>query len=289
MPGLGRRAGLPPLLALLLALAATPAAADPAGAAAGPRVMSLNLCTDQLALQLLPRARIVSVSDLAADPAYSVVAEQAEGLPVNHARAEEVLARDPDIVLAGKYAHDRRGTLGLLRRLGYRVVEVGPPRDLADVRRQIRRVAEAVGAHARGAALIDRLNARLAAARRQAAGPEITAAIYQPNGITVGPGDLPDAVLQAAGLTNLAARLGLRGLVPLPLERLVMAEPDVLVLQTRRRMGPSLATRLLRHPALAGLRRQATVVRVPAPLWSCPGPQIADAITRLAAARREAR
>lgn len=286
MPRLGRRAGLTALPALLLLFAADPAAA---GSSGGPRVMSLNLCTDQLALQLLPRARIASVSDLAADPAYSTVAEQAAGLPVNHARAEEVLARDPDIVLAGKYAHDRRGTLRLLRRLDYRVVEVAPPRSLADVRRQIRRVARAVGAEARGAALIARLDARLAAARPRDPQTEVTAAIYQPNGITVGPGDLPHAVLKAAGLTNLAARFGLRGLVPLPLERLVAARPDVLVLQTRRSDAPALATRLLRHPALAGLRRHATVVRIPAPLWSCPGPQVADAVARLAAARREAR
>ncbi|NIQ93173.1 MAG: ABC transporter substrate-binding protein, partial [Desulfuromonadales bacterium] len=52
--------------------------------------VSLNLCADQLVLQLLERRRIASISFVGADPLYSPVAEEAAGIPLNHGQAEEV-------------------------------------------------------------------------------------------------------------------------------------------------------------------------------------------------------
>jgi len=274
---------LAPLLLLLAAGAGTAASgARPA------RVVSMNVCTDQLAVQLLERDRIASISFLGADPRYSAVAGKVAAIPVNHGHAEEVLRHDPDLVLAGTYTS--RPTVALLRRLGHRVVEVPPPRDIPAVRSQIRKVAEALGVPERGEALIAKLNAALRAASpasEQARRP--TAAIYEANGITVGRGQLAHAALEAAGLRNLGAALGLRGPAPLPLERLVVERPDVLILQMEDDAPPSQATELLHHPALKALRARTKVVVIPRPLWSCGGPQLAEAVARLAAARRELR
>ncbi len=273
------------VLALLL-LAAGPGTAASGGRPA--RVVSMNVCTDQLVVQLLERSRIASISFLGADPRYSAVADKVAGIPVNHGHAEEVLRHDPDLVLAGTYTS--RPTVGLLRRLGYRVVEVPPPQDLAAVRAQIRKVAEALGVPGRGEGLIAKLEAALRAASpasEQTQRP--TAAIYEANGITVGRGQLAHAALQAAGLRNLGAELGLHGPAPLPLEKLVVAQPDILVLQMEEDAPPSQATELLRHPALKGLRTRVHAVVIPRALWSCGGPQLAEAVARLAAARREVR
>jgi len=266
---------------LVLALAdAQPVAARPSS------VVSLNICTDQLAIQLLEPSRIASVSFLAADPHYSVVADKAERFHLNRGRAEAILRLDPDLVLAGTFTS--RATVRLLRRLGYDVVEVPPPSDLAAARAQIRTVARALGVPERGERLIARIDARLARLGPDADGRRPTAAVYQANGITPGRGELAHAVLRAAGLTNLAAQRGLRNLAPLPLEALVTAAPDVLVFVTRRDAPPSQATRLLRHPALAGLKRRAAVAVVPPALWNCGGPQLARAVARLAQARERA-
>ena len=52
------------------------------------RIVSLNLCTDQLLLTLGLRSRIVSLTFLAADPSASAMAEAARGIATNRGRAE---------------------------------------------------------------------------------------------------------------------------------------------------------------------------------------------------------
>src|SRR3954464_3322174 len=73
---------------------------ETAAAAAPPqRIVSMNLCTDQMALLLAGPQRIVSISFLGADAAESPLAGMARGIAVNHGLAEEVIAVKPDIVL----------------------------------------------------------------------------------------------------------------------------------------------------------------------------------------------
>ena len=64
------------------------------------RIVSINLCSDQLLLQLVGHKRIASVTYLAADPTISYSANRAVGLVKNHGLAEEVVALNPDLILA---------------------------------------------------------------------------------------------------------------------------------------------------------------------------------------------
>jgi hypothetical protein len=64
-----------------------------AGAASGEapaRVVSINLCTDQLAMLVAAPGQLVSVSRLAADPRASNLADGAAKLPLNSGAAEQV-------------------------------------------------------------------------------------------------------------------------------------------------------------------------------------------------------
>jgi iron complex transport system substrate-binding protein len=72
--------------------------------AAPQRVMSLNVCTDQLAMQLAAPGQLVSVSFLASDPDMSAMAEEAKQYPKNRGMAEEVFLRHPDLVVTGTYS-----------------------------------------------------------------------------------------------------------------------------------------------------------------------------------------
>jgi iron complex transport system substrate-binding protein len=261
-----------------LSVAAAPALAAPA------RVVSIHLCADQLVVALADRVQIASVSWHAADPAQSFVADRAADLPQNYGRAEEVLALHPDLVLAGAYSG--RETKALLRRLGVTVIDLDLPRSFADIRRQTLAVADALGHPERGRTLTAEMDAKLAEAQRAVGGlPAAAAILLQPGGVTMGRGFLEDEILRAAGLDNVATRLGIVGQGTVSMERLIAAKPNLIVLGLEPDAPPSLSSRMITNPALTRATG-ARIVSLPPILWTCGGWFTADAVDRLADARR---
>lgn len=218
------------------------------------RVVSINLCTDQLAMLMAAEGQLHSVSHLAGDPASSVLATQARRYQVNHGLAEEIVLMRPDLVLAGTFT--TRAPVELLRRLGFRVEEFAPATSFDDVRADIARMGELLGRRERAAELIAELDAGLAALAAGAS-PGLTVALYYANSYTSGRGTLADAVVEAAGLTNLAVTLGLNGTARLSLELLVLAMPDLVAGGDLGYGAPALAQQNFSHPAYAALVGQA--------------------------------
>ncbi len=247
------------ILAIVVALSATPAPA-------AERVVSLNLCSDQMLVLLAPE-QVAALSPLARDPALSFVAARAAALPVVRGSAEAVLRLHPDLVLAGAYG--AQTTLALLEQEGVAVWRLEMPQDFAAIRAQTTRLAARLGVPGRGAALIAAMDATLRSVRPPT--QRITAVAWEPRGYTAGPGSLMDAVLRAAGLTNAADgnRLGLEALLRHP--------PDLLVVPLAPEY-PSLATEMLGSAAVAAIPRQA----LPTPLTICAGPFTAQAVAMLA-------
>jgi iron complex transport system substrate-binding protein len=116
-------------------------------------------------------------------------------------------------------------------------------------------------------------------------GPRPLAVVYAANGYTHGQGSLVDAALEVAGFENLAARLGLTGVAQLPLEALLVAAPDVLILGVASEAWPALAGQILDHPALDDAFPESVRMILPESLWNCGTPVITDAIRRLARLR----
>jgi hypothetical protein len=81
-----------------------PAAAQTLPADKPARIVSLNMCTDDLLLRLADPARIASVTWLSRAQRGSNVADIAARLPVNHGLAEEIIPLDPDLVIAGTFS-----------------------------------------------------------------------------------------------------------------------------------------------------------------------------------------
>ena len=102
------------------------------------RVVSLNLCTDQMLVLLSPDS-VVALSKLARDPALSVVAEAASRFATVRPDAEAVLALHPGLVLAGAYG--AQTLLTVLRGRGVRVVQVDDPADFAGVAAEVTELA----------------------------------------------------------------------------------------------------------------------------------------------------
>lgn len=264
-------------IAALASVLASAALAD-----APRRIVSTNVCADQLALALAGRERVVSVSRLAIEPQISNYADLARGIAVNNARAEEIIELRPDLVLGDVYtgAHANR----IAATLGVRVHVIGAGMSLDDVRGIIRGVADAVGERARGVAMIAEMDGRIARARALP-GAAVDALVYEPNGVTSGNGTLTHDVLLTAGLRNLAPTLMPGSYGSVPLESVIAAAPRLLVLDDAYVGSSSRAQSILRHPAFRSLERRSVLYAMPSRLWICPGPWVGEAVERLALER----
>jgi iron complex transport system substrate-binding protein len=267
------------MLLLLTVLALGAGTAALAAEDAPRRIVSLNLCTDQLLVELVAPERIAGVSVLGSDRSLSASAAALDRFPKLSGSAEEVLALKPDLVIAGEYTTG--ATVELLRRLGQKVLIVPLATDFEGMRQTLRLIAKAVGETARGEDIIADFDARLRSARSTVPSRP-TAIAYQVNSLVSGPQSLLDAALEAAGYRNLARDLKLGPAGRLPLEQLVTTPPDLVVLANAPSDFQTVLADNLRHPALADLLRRRPNVHLPMPYWMCATPKLADAVEILA-------
>jgi iron complex transport system substrate-binding protein len=261
------------LLALLITAALTAAG----HARDASRVVSINLCTDQLAMVLAQPGQLASVSFLAADANSSALANEARAYPLNYGSAEEIFAFKPTLVLAGTYT--TRATIALLKRLGIAVEEFAPETSLADVRGNILRMGALLGREEQAAALAKALDSSVPEARSAPTAGK-TAVIYMFGGYTPGANSLAGDVVRAAGYT-LANRAGGK----VPLETLLLNPPHTLILGSAASAAPVAGDALFRHPALKAVASSAEVIPVPDRYWQCGGPWTAQALKLLSRPR----
>jgi len=269
------------IAALLLAVspALSAALANPPA-----RVMSLNVCTDQLAMLLAKPGQLISVSELAADPGLSFHFDLAAGYDKNRGLAEEVLLAKPDVVVTGAYS--LHNTTPLLRRLDYRIEEFVYDPTLQSIPADIRRMGAIVGNGAEAEKLAAAFETNLAAIEADRCGAAPTALAYDQNGIAMGSGSLVDSAMQAAGLRNLAAELGYAGMAPFPLELLVEHRPQIIILPEPLADTPALADLIATHRAIQALGGEVLRIHLPRGSASCSGPFVIEAVKVLAAARK---
>ena len=244
-------------------------------------VVSINLCADQLLVLLAERDVLRSVTFLSSRPSLSFVADRVRDIAPNHGEAEEVLAMQPDLVVAGRFA--ARPAVRMLRRLGITVLDLPIPEAFDEIRGQIVSLSNVLGVRARGDDIIEEMDRRLANIEiRQ--GPPPRALVLGARGFTSGAGTLVDEVLAAAGIQNIASDLGIRGYGKVELEEVVAAKPDVIIFNQSKDEAPSLASEALTHPALNQFGGQ--IIHMEPALWTCGGPYTVDAVEFLAAAVR---
>lgn len=270
----------------LLSIALAGAMASASLAADRPaRIVSLNMCTDELVLRLADPERVASVTWLSQDPRNANMAEVARRIPANHGLAEEVLAFRPDLVVAGAYT--TRATVSLLGRVGVTVREFGVPRNLAEMKAQIVEMAEVLGEPARGQALLAEIEQRLQALAARRIDRPLRAIVLRPSGFTVGRGSLVDEILTRAGLVNIAAELGVESYGQIALETVALGRAELLILNETPDGPPSLAHEILHHPVIDRLGDRLKLAALPSRLWTCAGPSVLDAIELLVRAVEE--
>lgn len=275
---------------MLAAIAVALGSMAPAVSADGPpkRIVSFNLCADQLLLALADPAQIAGLSPYAVNPLLSVMTEKAAAFPRLDWDAESVVNLAPDLVLGGP---SHRPIHAMLSAMGIRVVDVALIRNIADARRQAIEVGKLVGHPERGEALarqIEQAEMRLAA---MAINPPLTALVIQREGYREGPASLASGMLSIAGLRPpdrtapgaggfMAAEQG--GFVSL--EHLLTNGPDVLVLQDPPREARDQGALFITHPALLTRYGPNRRIDLPERYTLCGGPPLLQGLDYLARA-----
>ncbi|EGP09788.1 vitamin B12 ABC transporter, B12-binding component [Bradyrhizobiaceae bacterium SG-6C] len=277
-------AGLFAAIVAALGVAAQPARAD------GPpkRIVSFNLCADQLLLALADPGQIAGLSPYAVNPLLSVTTDKAAPFPRLDWDAESVVNLAPDLVLGGP---SHRPIHAMLSAMGIRVVDVALIRNLADARRQAIEVGKLIGHPARGEALarqIDQAEMRLAAVAMK---PPLTALVIQREGYREGPASLASAMLSIAGLRPPdRATSGAGGFMAaeqggfISLEHLLTSGPDVLVLQDPPRQARDQGALFITHPALLTRYGPNRRIDLPERYTLCGGPPLIEGLDYLAKA-----
>ncbi len=248
------------------------------------RVVSMNVCTDQLAMLVAAKWQLHSVSYLASDPNTSVLAAEAGSLVVNHGLAEEVFLMHPDLVLAGTYT--TRTTVAMLRRLGIKVEEFEPDSSIANIRDSMLRMGNVLQQQERAAELVAELDSDMTdLANAPVSGK--TVATYYTNGYISGTGTLVDEIIRLSGLTNIADRLGLTSTSRLPLELLLLTQPDLVVGGSENYNAPALAQEVLVHPAFRAIAGPGKWVPMPSKYTICGAPFTLEAARLLGTTARK--
>lgn len=252
-------------------------------AAPPQRIVSMNVCTDQLLLNLVPRERIASLSYIAADARTSGIAHDVEGIHLNHGAAEEIVSLVPDLILTGEFG--LRPTVTVLKRLGYTIIEVPMANTLDDVARNIATLGRELDVEARAAALVADFESRLERLSYRAEGPRSLFVNYDANGWTTGQTGLLADIVHRAGLATPGDVLGFEQANKLSLETLLLLRPALIDLGYPWDDPPALASELRRHPALAAVMRTAEALEIPDSAWLCGTAHSLDALEQLRAAR----
>jgi iron complex transport system substrate-binding protein len=259
-----------------LFLLATPSAA------AGPRLVSINPCVDAVLMRVADPDQIAGISHYSQDPqATSIPIALADRFKATSGTAEEVVALRPDMVLTGP--HVAPSTIQALKRMRIRLVQYDVPQTLGENAQQVRDIARIAGHPDRGEALVRQIERAVAAARPAPGTKPVPALIWEGEGLVPGAGTLADDLLTRTGFINQSAAYGLKQWDVLPLEYLI-ARPPRVIFSVAAAEGR--ADRMTAHPALARLRRFATIAPYPERLLHCAGPTLIDAATRLAQVRR---
>jgi len=272
--------------AFIAAAIALLALTGPALADAPHRVVSINLCSDILAMELAAPGQLRSVFYVAADAEDTPNAAKAQGLHLNDASAEDVLAERPDLVLAHEYTSPF--VLGMLRRAHVPVVLVKDAASFDGIIANVRLVAGALGATGRGEEWIARFQARLAASARPRARAAPRALIYQDLGGAAAANSILGELLRHTGFENVVKAQAAAEFVNLSIEDVIAARPDFVAIGSYRADQPSLARALLAHEALRTyIENYAASAMLPARLWNCSTPFVAGLADRLAQAHDE--
>ena len=267
-------------LAFLVAMIALALPGSTARAANLPRLVSMNVCADQLLLTLADPEQILGLSRFARD-GWQSQAGDISRYPVLSGGAEDVLLIRPDIVVAS--AFDKRSTRELLKAKGLHLVELAVPKTLDEARQQIREAGDITGHPDRAAVEIARLDAALARARRAVSERHYRVLPLSRRGWVAGSDSFVGSLLGETGLRSAAGDLGFAFGGFASLEAIVNLRPDFIVVSQAGDTAKDDGQAFLLHPALERFYPPEKRIVIPERMTECGGVLLADALDALTA------
>ena len=264
-----------------LVAVATLALPDVLLAANLPRIVSMNVCSDQLLLTLADPEQILGLSRFSRDGWQSWAADRARRYPVLSGGAEDVLVAKPDIVVASLF--DKRSTRELLKANGLHLAEFTVPRTLDEVKDQIREMGEVVQHPDRARAEIARLDAAIARARQAATDKHYRVLPLSRRGWVSGRDSLVSSLLTETGLLNPAGELGVAFGGFASLEAIISLKPDFILVSEAGDRAEDDGRAFLLHPALERFYPMEKRIVIPERLTVCGGVMLAEALDVLTA------
>jgi len=245
----------------------------PGLAATLPRIASMNVCTDQLLLPVADPEQIVGLSPFSR---AAWLTKDPRPYPMLSGGAEDVLVLRPDVVIASMF--DKRSTRELLKQHGLRLIEFAVPRNLSEVKGQIRQLGEIAGHPDRATTEINRLDAALERARQTVAGKHYRILQLTRRGWVEGSDSFISSLLSETGLFNTAGELGFKFGGYASLETIVNLKPDLLVVSQAGGVAHDDGQAFLLHPALERFYPPKKRVVIPEGLTECGGGKLAEAL-----------
>lgn len=229
--------------------------------AAPKAIISLSLPTDEILIDLVDKSRIKAIDTFAADPGISNIAAWAQAFPTKIAgEKEKIIALQPDLVFIASWKEPE--FIAALREAKVPVFVFKTPDNFDELTTLVSQMAALTGETAKGKALLAAVDKRLAAVATKvkgiAADKRPTVLSYSFWGSTYAKGTSFEALVEKAGLVNVATKAGLSGWPQLSKEQILALDPDLILLPSWSYDGSSDPQKylagFLADPVFAGLK-----------------------------------
>lgn len=221
------------------------------------RIIAPSLGHSEITYALVPAGRVVAVGSAAQDPTYSNVAELAAGALVIRREPEQVLARQPDVIVESAFAPPE--FIEALTNVGVPVVQTGLRNDPEGRIQDILLMGYIYGEEERALELAAEVRQRygdlvaVTRAEPEASRPRVLALTsYSEQLWVAGAGSTEGGIVEAAGGINVAAEAGIQGNQTSSLEGVIAMAPEVIIIPQPEAYGAGeFKDKLLSDPVLA--------------------------------------
>jgi len=239
------------------------------------RVVSIDFCADQYALKLLPKHRILAVSNNA-DKHFSYMREKAINFIKIKPTAEDIILLEPDLIIrsygGGPYA------TSTFEKAGIPVLQIPFVDNIEDIQNTIRSIAVQLEVQDIGEKIISEMIFRLNNIKKL--NSKKTALYMTPSGATSGSGTLINEILIRANLENFYKK---KGWGSIPLEDLAYEDPSVIIGSFFTEKQNTFMWSAMRHPIARKQMSNEQNIMVQGAFTACAGWYVVDAIEAIAA------